>query len=80
MNCDAFIKSNDTYDVIIPREALERYPSDPVCVQRISSNLDIHYYERGSVPPLSIQTYTYTAIPKCFGLLDTAALEASGIL
>ena len=80
MNCDAFIKSNDTYDVIIPREALERYPSNPVCVQRISSNLDIHYYERGSVPPLSIQTYTYTAIPKCFGLLDTAALEASGIL
>lgn len=80
MNCDAFIKSNDTYDVIIPREALERYPLDPVCVQRISSNLDIHYYERGSVPPLSIQAYTYTAIPKCFGLLDTAALEASGIL
>ena len=80
MNCDAFIKSNDVYDVIIPREALERYPSDPVCVQRISSNLDIHYYERGSVPPLSIQTYTYTAIPKCFGLLDTGALEASGIL
>ena len=80
MNCDAFIKSNDTYDVIIPTESLERYPSAPVCVQHINSNLDIHYYERGSVPPLSIQTYTYTAIPKCFGLLDTTALEVSGIL
>lgn len=80
MNCDAFIKSNDTYDVIIPRESLERYPFEPVCVQHISNNLDIHYYERGSVPPLTIQTYTYTAIPKCFGLLDTSALEASGIL
>lgn len=80
MNCDAFIKSNDTYDVIIPTESLERYPSIPVCVQHISNNLDIHYYERGSVPPLSIQTYTYTAIPKCFGLLDTVALEVSGIL
>lgn len=80
MNCDAFIKSNDTYDVIIPRESLERYPSEPVCLQHISNNLDIHYYERGSVPPLSIQTYTYTAIPKCFGLLDTTALEESGIL
>lgn len=80
MNCDAFIKSNDTYDVIIPRESLERYPSEPVCIQHISNNLDIHYYERGSVPPLSIQTYTYTAIPKCFGLLDTTALEESGIL
>lgn len=80
MNCDAFIKSNDTYDVIIPRESLERYPFEPVCLQHISNNLDIHYYERGSVPPLSIQTYTYTAIPKCFGLLDTTALEESGIL
>lgn len=80
MNCDAFIKSNDTYDVIIPRESLERYPSEPVCIQHISNNLDIHYYERGSLPPLSIQTYTYTAIPKCFGLLDTTALEESGIL
>lgn len=80
MNCDAFIKSNDTYDVIIPTESLERYPSTPVCVQHISNNLDIHYYERGSLPPLSIQTYTYTAIPKCFGLLDTTALEVSGIL
>lgn len=80
MNCDAFIKSNDTYDVIIPRESLERYPSEPVCIQHISNNLDIHYYERGSIPPLSIQTYTYTAIPKCFGLLDTTALEESGIL
>ena len=80
MNCDAFIKSNDTYDVIIPRESLERYPFEPVCIQHISNNLDIHYYERGSVPPLSIQTYTYTAIPKCFGLLDTTALEESGIL
>ncbi len=80
MNCDAFIKSNDTYDVIIPTEALERYPSTPVCVQHISSNVDIHYYERGSLPPLSIQTYTYTAIPKCFGLLDATALEVSGIL
>lgn len=80
MNCDAFIKSNDTYDVIIPTESLERYPTTPVCVQHISNNLDIHYYERSSLPPLSIQTYTYTAIPKCFGLLDTTALEVSGIL
>ena len=79
MNCDAFIKSNDTYDVIIPRESLERYPSEPVCIQHISNNLDIHYYERDSVPPLSIQTYTYTAIPKCFGLLDTT-LRGQGIL
>ncbi len=32
------------------------------------------------VPPLSIETYTYSAIPKCLGLLDTTALEESGII
>lgn len=80
MTCDALIKSNDTYDLIISTESLERYPAAPSCIQHISNNLDIHYYARDSVPPLSIQEYTYTAIPKCFGLLDTTALESSGIL
>lgn len=80
MSCDALIKSNDTYDIIIAPESLERYPVDPACVQRISGNLEIHYYKRTEVTPLSIQTYTYTAIPKCYGLLDTTALEVSGIL
>lgn len=31
------------------------------------------------LPPLSIGNYTYTAIPKCYALLDTTALDASGI-
>ena len=80
MNCDEIIKSNDTYDVIIPREYLEREIQEPECMQSISDAYEIYYYNRQKVAPLSIQNYTYSAIPKCFGLLDTTALEESGIL
>lgn len=80
MTCDEIIKSNDTYDVIIPNESLERELLKPDCVQRISDSYQIYYYDRQRVEPLSIAGYTYSAIPKCFGLLDTAALEESGIL
>ena len=80
MTCDEIIKSDDTYDVIIPREYLEREILAPDCVQRISDSYEIYYYNRQRVEPLSIEGYTYSAIPKCFGLLDTADLEESGVI
>ena len=48
-------------------------------VQRIAEDYDIFFYPREGLPPLSIGNYTYTAIPKCYALLDTTALDASGI-
>lgn len=80
MDCDAIIRSNDVYDLIIPTEALERPLLDPDCEQPVSSAYRIYYYDRLRVPALSIRDYPYPSIPKCFGLLDTAALEESGIL
>lgn len=80
MTCDEIIKSNDVYDVIIPSEYLENPVLEPDCTQRVSDAYEIYYYNRKRVAPLSIETYTYSAIPKCFGLLDTSALEESGIL
>lgn len=50
------------------------------CIQRIDEDYDILYYAREGQPPLSIANYTYSTIPKCFGLLDQTALEVSGIL
>lgn len=80
MNCDEIVKSNDIYDIIIPLESLERYQGKPECEQPINSTYTVYYYNRKTVPPLSIANYTYSAIPKCLGLLDTTALEESGIL
>jgi subtilisin family serine protease len=79
MNCDAIIKSNDTYDIIIPTEVLERITEEPDCQMSVNDTYKLFYFSRDRVPPLSINTYTYSAIPKCFGLLDTTALEVSGI-
>lgn len=80
MDCNQFIQSNDVYDLIIPREEVSDIPLEPECVQPISSQYDLFYYSRDRIPPLSIQQYTYSTIPNCFGLVDTAALEESGIL
>ena len=39
MNCDEIIKSNDTYDVIIVTEALERIiEMEPDCIQKINDS------------------------------------------
>ena len=40
----------------------------------------IFYYPREGLPPLSVGSYSYSEIPKCYGLLDQTALEVSGIL
>ena len=66
MNCDEIIKSNDTYDVIIVTEALERIIEvEPDCIQKINDSYAFYYYNRTMLPLLSIETYTYSAIPKC---------------
>lgn len=80
MSCNEIIQSNETYDIIIPLDDLERVIEPPLCIQPVSSSYDIYYYARDSVPPLDLEVYTYSSIPKCFGLLDTTALEESGIL
>lgn len=80
MSCNEIIQSPRTYDVIVPLDDLERVLQQPVCIQHISSSYDIYYYDRDMVSALNIEQYTYSSIPKCFGLLDTSALEESGIL
>lgn len=35
---------------------------------------------REGLPPLNVGSYSYSEIPKCYGLLDQTALEVSGIL
>ena len=53
---------------------------EPYCIRSINEKYDVWYYQNENLPPLSIARYTYAAIPKCFGLVDSTALEASGIL
>ena len=73
------VYSEEYYDFLIPYGVEAEVPSTPGCVQRIAEDYDIFFYPREGLPPLSIGNYTYTAIPKCYALLDTTALDASGI-
>lgn len=78
--CREQVYSNEYFDFIIPYGVEAEVPVAGGCVQRVSENFDIFFYPRNGLSPLSIQNYTYTAIPKCYGLLDTTALEVSGII
>ncbi len=79
-NCRQQIHSNDYYDFIVPYGVGPEQITVSGCTQRISEDYDIFYFPREGLPSLSIGDYSYTTIPKCYGLLDTTALEVSGIL
>ena len=78
MDCSEAVYSNGYYDIIgsvtVPMPAIEN-----LCQQKISNQYIIYYLNRDEVPPLSLGTYKYSNIPKCYTILDQSALEASGI-
>ncbi len=80
MSCAETILSNNTYDLIVASDERNTPPIEPICVQRINAQYEIWYYDRSTVPPLSISRYSYTSIPKCFSLMDSTSLDVSGIL
>ncbi|MBQ8519503.1 MAG: S8 family peptidase [Agathobacter sp.] len=80
MPCSEVIQSNDVYDFIVASDERNTPLIEPVCVQSINRNYDILYYDRSTVPPLSISRYSYTSIPKLFSLMDSTSLDVSGIL
>ncbi len=80
MDCSELILSNDIYDFIVSEDETEIPLIDPICIQPIDNRYSIWYYNRNTLPPLSISRYSYTSIPKCFALMDSTSLEVSGIL
>lgn len=78
MDCQKAVYSNDYYDIIsgsrIMGTGLEN-----VCSQKVENRYIIYYLNRAEVPPLSVGTYKYINIPKCFTILDQSALDVSGI-
>ena len=79
MNCASLILSEETYDFIVVAEEPVSIPVEPVCRQPIDGTYQVLYYNRNQMQELSVGTYSYTAIPKCYYLCDTTALDISGI-
>lgn len=50
------------------------------CVDVVSTQYAITYFPLNTIPPLSMDNYQYSSIPKLYALLDTTSVEASGIL
>ncbi|MCD8221822.1 MAG: S8 family peptidase [Clostridiales bacterium] len=50
------------------------------CIQVIDQNYAVIYANAENIRDLNISDYTYASIPKIYGLLDTGAVETSGIL
>lgn len=80
MPCSNIIHLNSTYDFIVTQDELRNLRVPPACVQPINEVYSIVYYDSTALPPLSIEDYSYTAIPKCFFLMDSTSLDVSGIL
>ncbi|MBR2046441.1 MAG: S8 family peptidase, partial [Agathobacter sp.] len=80
MSCNSIILSNDIYDFIVSSDELTPPLLQPLCIQPINELYAIWYYDRATLPPLSIREYSYSSIPKCFSLMDSTSLEVSGIL
>ena len=80
MDCTEQIYSNDYYDFIIWYENIQRPEIDDYCKQTVNWEYNIIFAPASSSPPLNVDNYTYTAIPKCYTLMDQTALEVTGIL
>ena len=48
-NCDAFIRSNNTYDILIARESLEISDDRAECIQNIGEKFVAEYFDRDEV-------------------------------
>lgn len=81
LNCEEQAFSNDYYDFIVSKQDAAEYPFEEVCIQELDKDYVCVYADSSRRnEQLRIGDYSYSAIPKCFGLLDQVALESSGIL
>lgn len=78
--CKNQIYSNDYFDFISNERNFFGAGAMGDCVQKIDMEYQIVYVPREGQPDVGIDSYTYRAIPKCYGLLDRTALEVTGIL
>ena len=82
--CNVSPASEEIADFIVrysPRAVDSLYElAQTRCVNLVSQEYAIVHAPLSGVLPLSFSQHTYSAIPKLYGLQDTTALEAAGIL
>lgn len=82
--CDFNPSSEEYADFIVwhnnetPEQLKQQFPS--LCLDYINPEYAVVYPPLAEVEPITIEKYSYSAIPKLYTLLDTTSMEASGIL
>lgn len=81
-NCKNKILSNDYADLFVEFSKVRPFvrPGTDYCITSINDKYGIIHLLRMGNPPLNIETYSYSAIPRLYALLDTTSMEQSGIL
>lgn len=83
MPCISNTASNDYADFIVryytsPEDYIREIGTD--CIDFINYQFAVVHLPRTSVQEISLSTYTYSAIPELYSLLDVTSMDASGIL
>lgn len=73
--------SNDYFEFIaeyngVLESVKERFQTD--CVLRINNRFSVAYVPQQGKEVFESGNYPYNAVPRCFGLMDTAVLEDTG--
>ena len=76
------IMSEEFRDFIVPIEGGKeqfQVPEFQRCAQSNVGQYEIVYIDKSQSEPLNFERFTYNSIPRCFALLDMAAMNQSGI-
>ena len=82
MSCTNSVASEDFADFIAPyftspEEFIRSQGTD--CIDFVDSTLAVVYVPLSTVTPFTYTSYTYSAVPKLYSLLDVTSIEAAGI-
>ena len=82
MSCTNSVASEDFADFIAPyftspEEFIRSQGTD--CIDFVDSTLAVVYVPLSTVTPFTYSSYTYSAVPKLYSLLDVTSMEAAGI-
>ena len=77
MDCSMAAVSNDYFEFIaeyngVLESVKERFQTD--CVLRINNRFSVAYVPQQGKEVFESGNYPYNAVPRCFGLMDTAVL------
>lgn len=81
--CRERILSEDYFDFIISelgKNEVDQFITEDTCKQETDFIYSIVHVEKELAAPVTFENYSYNSVPKCYTLLDTAAMMQAGIL